>query len=169
MIFKFDRRNTTYKFAALFLSSIFIFSGCTSDFFGGGSAPAAKEETETKAPPAPVIIDGIRTSYADLVEKATPAVVQITSTLKNSKAKKTAGSPFEEFFKQLPRSPQNQQPRLGFGSGVIVSEDGTILTNHHVVKGAEKIMIETNDNKTFEAKVCRKRSSERSRRIKDRR
>jgi len=153
MILDFDRRYNTYKLAALFLTSVFIFSGCTTDFFGGGTEPAAKEETQQKAPPAPVIIDGIRTSYADLVEKASPAVVQITSTLKNSRAKKTSGSPFEEFFKQLPQSPQNQQPRQGFGSGVIVSEDGTILTNHHVVKDADKITIEMNDNKTYEAKV----------------
>ena len=117
-------------------------------------APASEEKSETKAPPAPVIVNGIRTSYADLVEKTTPAVVQITSTLKNARVKKTSKSPFEEFFKQLPQQPQrNQQPRQGFGSGVLVSEDGTILTNHHVVKGADKIVIETNDNKTFEAKV----------------
>ena len=99
----FDKRNHTYKFAFLFLFAILVFSGCTTDFFGGGTAPVTEEKAETKAPPAPVIVDGIRTSYADLVEKATPAVVQITSTLKTSKKQKTSASPFEEFFKQLPQ------------------------------------------------------------------
>lgn len=153
MSYKFDSRNYIYKYAFLFLFSILVFSGCTTDFFGSG-APAAKEETKAKPPPAPVIVDGIRTSYADLVEKAMPAVVQITSTLKSGKELKTAESPFEEFLKQLPQQQQqNQQPRQGFGSGVLVSEDGTILTNYHVVKDADKITIETNDNNTFEAKV----------------
>lgn len=153
MIYKFDKCNHTYKFAVLFLFSIIFFTGCATDFFSGGSAPVAQEETESKAPPAPVIIDGIRTSYADLVEKATPAVVKITSTLKNTNPRKSSSSPFDEFFKQLPQRPQNQQPRQGFGSGVLVSEDGTILTNHHVVKNANKIIIKTNDNKSYEAKV----------------
>ncbi|NNF00473.1 MAG: DegQ family serine endoprotease [Pyrinomonadaceae bacterium] len=154
MIDKFDKRKHAYKFAILILLSTVFISGCTTDFFGRGGAPAAKEETEPKsAPPVPVIVDGIRTSYADLVEKATPAVVQITSTLKNARTRKSSSSPFDEFFKQLPQRPQNRQPRQGFGSGVLVSEDGTILTNHHVVKNADKITIETNDNKTYEAKV----------------
>ena len=63
---------------------------------------------------------------------------------------------FREFFKNLPQQQQPQQRapiERGLGSGVIVSADGTVLTNHHVIDGAEKITVEMNDNRTFEAKV----------------
>jgi Do/DeqQ family serine protease len=53
----------------------------------------------------------------------------------------------------MPRQNQRGPIERGLGSGVIVSADGTILTNFHVVDGAEKISIQTNDNKTFDAKV----------------
>jgi serine protease Do len=63
---------------------------------------------------------------------------------------------FREFFKNLPQAPNgSQRPPVerGVGSGVIVSSDGTVLTNHHVVDGAEKIIVQMNDNRTYEAKI----------------
>jgi Do/DeqQ family serine protease len=64
---------------------------------------------------------------------------------------------FREFFDQQPRGNQSpQQPpsvERGVGSGVIVSTDGTILTNHHVVEGAQDIEVELTDRRTFKAKV----------------
>jgi S1-C subfamily serine protease len=60
---------------------------------------------------------------------------------------------FREFFGD--RFPQQQTPRRveGVGSGVIVSPDGYILTNHHVVDGALEIKVELTDNRTFTAKL----------------
>ena len=131
-----------------------VFSACSTGLMSEGTAPAV-EKTEPKAPPERVVVDGIRTSYADLVEKASPAVVRITALVKKSNPQKQTSSPFEDFFNQLPdqKQRQNQRPTRGFGSGVLVSEDGTILTNHHVVAGAEKITVEMENNKSFEAKV----------------
>jgi S1-C subfamily serine protease len=62
---------------------------------------------------------------------------------------------FREFFKNLPQQPQTQRPPIqrGVGSGVIVSADGLILTNYHVVGDAEKITVLMNDNTTFRAKI----------------
>ncbi|MDA7558817.1 trypsin-like peptidase domain-containing protein [Flavobacteriaceae bacterium] len=48
---------------------------------------------------------------------------------------------------------QSQRPQIGTGSGVIISSDGYIITNNHVIDGAESIMITTNNNKTFDAKL----------------
>jgi Do/DeqQ family serine protease len=61
---------------------------------------------------------------------------------------------FRDFFGQRGVVPQQQpQLRRGLGSGVIISADGYILTNHHVIDGAEQIKVELNDNRTLDAKV----------------
>jgi Do/DeqQ family serine protease len=95
-------------------------------------------------------------SYADLVSRVSPAVVTIRST---ERARAPQQFPFmddpgfREFFGD--RQPQNQTPQRvqGVGSGVIVSPDGYILTNHHVVDGALDIRVELTDNRTFKAKL----------------
>ncbi len=67
--------------------------------------------------------------------------------------------PFFDFFFGNRRRQQQQQPRqqeqqpLGLGSGVIISNDGYIVTNNHVIDGAEKLEITLNDNRTFNATV----------------
>jgi Do/DeqQ family serine protease len=61
---------------------------------------------------------------------------------------------FREFFGERGRAPQQPpRQRRGLGSGVIVSQDGYILTNHHVVDGAEQIKINLNDNRTLDARL----------------
>jgi len=62
---------------------------------------------------------------------------------------------FRQFFGdrgQMPQPPVEQK-RFALGSGVIVSPDGYILTNHHVIDGAEQIKVDLNDNRTLDAKV----------------
>jgi Do/DeqQ family serine protease len=63
--------------------------------------------------------------------------------------------PFFEFFfgQPAPRQRQEQPVQRGAGSGVIVSKDGYIVTNNHVIDGAEKVMVTLNDKRSFEAKV----------------
>ena len=95
-------------------------------------------------------------SYSEIVDKTTPAVVTIRSA---RRARAPQQFPFqldplfEEFFgRRAPReAPERQQ--LGLGSGVIVSADGYILTNHHVIDGAEEITIEMVDRETFKAEL----------------
>ena len=124
--------------------------GCKTGLLGGSEQPAAQQPAP---PPQPVSANGVRTSYADVVEKTSPAVVRIESDIK-TKAQ-TMQFPFgDDMFRQFgqPQQPREQLER-GIGSGVIVSADGTILTNNHVVEGADKITVQTSDDKTFEAKV----------------
>ena len=138
----------------LILLSVSIFSGCRTGLFASETVPVAPE---TQAAPAtPLVVDGVRTSYADVVEKTSAAVVRIEADHK-SKPQAVQQSPFgdDDFFKRFQVPKENQRPRIerGAGSGVIVSADGTILTNAHVVDGADKIVVLMSDNKSFDAKV----------------
>ena len=95
-------------------------------------------------------------SYADIVSRVSPAVITIHSELR---VRAPQQYPFmdDPMFRQFfgDRMPQQmpEQHRSGLGSGVIISTDGYILTNHHVVDGAEQIKVDLNDNRTLDAKV----------------
>jgi Do/DeqQ family serine protease len=133
------------------ISSVLAISGCKTGLLGGEEVPAVNQP---QAPAAPVVVNGMRTSYADVVEKTSPAVVRIEATHKE-KAQSQGQFPGGDFFRQFQIPQPNQRPQIehGLGSGVIVEADGTILTNFHVVEGAEKITVAMSDNKTYDAKV----------------
>lgn len=142
-------------FLAALLLTAGLTGGCRTGLFGEEAAPPS----QPAAPPAPLVVDGVRTSYADVVEKTSPAVVRIEAESRSGRTQQRPQqfNPFgdDDFFRQFPSPRQNPQPRTerGLGSGVIVSADGTILTNAHVIDGAEKITVLLQDNKTFEAKL----------------
>lgn len=142
----------SYKYLALILVLAIVgtLTGCKTNLFGGGEAPTVQQPA---APPQPISVDGVRTSYADVVEHTSPAVVRIESDIKTKG--QSSQFPFgDDMFRQFPgQQPQRPQLERGIGSGVIVSADGTIITNNHVVEGADKITVQTSDDKTFEAKV----------------
>ncbi len=141
-----------YFLAALIVVASFG-TGCRTGFLGGVEAPAPQPQ----APPAPIVVDGMRTSYADVVEKTSPAVVRIEADHKEKAAPQIQFPDGDDFFKHfgMPAPKQNQRPQIerGLGSGVVVEAGGTILTNYHVVEGADKITVSMSDNKTYEAKV----------------
>src|SRR2546423_1688187 len=132
------------------LASAGVFVGCKTHLLTGEETPAASQPS---SPPAPISVDGVRTSYADVVEKTSPAVVRIDAEIK------TKGQPMQfpfgdDEFRGTPMQPQPRpQIQRGIGSGVIVSADGTILTNNHVVEGAERVTVQMSNDKTFDAKV----------------
>ena len=104
-------------------------------------------------------------SFADLVEKLSPAVVNITTTAVVPEREQFSpmvprGSPFEEFFrdfmeKQQPGDGQPRRQRRGtaLGSGFIISPDGLLVTNNHVIENADEIKIEMLDGTILEAEV----------------
>ena len=101
---------------------------------------------------------GPQFSYADVIERAGPAVVTIRSErrLRAPRQFPFFDNPlFRDFFGgQLPQSRSNPpQVQMALGSGVIVQADGTILTNHHVVDGAEQIKVELPNHRNFDAKL----------------
>ena len=122
---------------------------------GAGSIPSVMAQTQPATQSLPTSHD----SYADVVDRVAPAVVTIRSARRVRAAQQF---PFldDPFFRQFfgdrnrDRSKEDQSlVQRALGSGVIVTADGYILTNHHVVDGAEKISIELNDRLSYEAKV----------------
>lgn len=117
------------------------------------------------AAPVPTpVVTGLP-DFSDLIDKAGPAVVNIRTT---ERVRLGQGGPGEEemqeflrrFFGQpIPRrrSPQPQQEeqevQRGVGSGFIISDDGYVLTNAHVVEGADEVTVTLTDRREFKAKV----------------
>jgi Do/DeqQ family serine protease len=98
------------------------------------------------------------TSYADVVSRVAPAVVTIHSQMRVRAPQQypfTDDPSFRDFFGErgVAPHPPVEQRRSALGSGVIVSADGYILTNHHVIDGAEQIKVDLNDGRTLDAKV----------------
>ena len=113
----------------------------------GGSAP----------PPAPNPAVVPVSSYADVVSRVTPAVVTIHSQMRSRQPQQFPfmDDPFfRRFFGERGQQQTPDQPvRQGLGSGVIVREDGYILTNHHVIDGADQIQVDLNDHRSLQAQV----------------
>ncbi len=149
-----------YRFLSpLLISSLLLTASCQTGFLGEKTAlPNQQNQPTTQTAPMPIVVDGNRTSYADVVEKTSPAVVRIESDIREKQTPQSPmQSPFDDFFgmPQMPQGQQQQRPQVqrGLGSGVIVSADGYILTNNHVVEDAEKITVLMSDNKSYIAKA----------------
>ena len=137
-------------FVTILIVLVAFITGCKTGLLGG-EAPTAQPQ----APPPPVVVDGMRASYADVVDKTSPAVVRIEADHKETKTVSPQFPGGDDFFRQFQTPKQNQRPQIerGLGSGVVIDANGTILTNNHVVEGADKITVAMSDNKTYDAKV----------------
>jgi Do/DeqQ family serine protease len=122
--------------------------------FASTSDPGVNNAPINSGPPGNAAGPGV--SYADVVSRVSPAVITIHSQMR---VRAPQQYPFmdDPMFRQFfgDRVPQQmpERRRSGLGSGVIISTDGYILTNHHVVDGAEQIKVDLNDNRTLDAKV----------------
>jgi len=141
------------KRAVLFLTLISALAGLSTGLLAAdkpgkkpADAPPLKKPT-LKIDPTP-INEGkspVVTSYADALEAIRPAVVSVYSS-------KTVREQVPEFYRQFGVQGREQKQR-GLGSGVIVSADGYILTNNHVVDEADELKVLLNDDREFTAKV----------------
>jgi len=106
-------------------------------------------------------------SFADIVEKVKPAVVSISVTGANRVARNQKGGsplpdlpddhPLNDLFKNLPKEfrgqPGPQRPTLAQGSGFVISADGYVVTNNHVIDKASKVQVTFDDREKYEADV----------------
>jgi serine protease Do len=127
-------------------------------------APAAAPAQPPSSPQPVGTLNG-RTlpDFATLVEQVGPAVVNVSVLEKahriGRQSSEESDDPVQEFFRRfgMPNGPQGRgfesQPRQGEGSGFIVSADGYILTNAHVVADADEVTVRTTDRREYAAKV----------------
>jgi Do/DeqQ family serine protease len=129
---------------------------------------ACRREEKPKQPPTPVPPPKVtvtepaatlspKASYADAVERASPGVVSIRA---ERRARAPQQHPFfddpilRDFFGLFRGAqPGGSRVQAALGSGVIVQPDGMILTNHHVIDGAQQIKVELSNHRIFDAKV----------------
>jgi serine protease Do len=143
------------------LAGVYLLAACTPQSSTAANASAA---ATAAAPAAAPLVRGMP-DFAALVERVGPSVVNVTvvERTRGQRASDDGGSvgdddPFSDFFRRfgIPgpgNAPRDNRPTRGEGSGFIVSPDGYILTNAHVVDNASKVTVRLTDRREFEAKV----------------
>jgi serine protease Do len=124
----------SYFVAALSITLLFTFPAYQSGF-------------------AAVLNENVKSPFTVIYEKVSPAVVLIEVETEQQQGQNAIPNPFERFF-NLP-SPQQQVPQKqsGIGSGVIISRDGHIITNNHVVENATKLNVKLSNTEQYKAEV----------------
>ena len=156
------RLKSLFLFVGLAISGILMFSGIASLNYPSFaevkqlSGPLYQENVRSH----PIDPDSLQGKIIKVVEKVSPAVVSI-STERTVKARSFEfpgwdESPFDEFFKHFfEEYPQREYKQRGLGSGMIINRDGYILTNEHVIHGADRdrIKVTLPDGRTFKAEI----------------
>src|SRR6476659_5993180 len=129
------------------------------DIFGAAAHAEVSQAAANAALPA---------GFADMVERVKPSVISVKVTMKKATEgseksdDEESGLPMERFFRRfgapdaMPQRPgQDGQRRgmMGQGSGFFISSDGYAVTNNHVIEGADKVEVTTDEGKTYTAKV----------------
>ena len=126
----------------------FVIATLQPGWLKGSASVTAKTMALTQASIEGLTVTAPGGSFRLAAQKAAPAVVSINVQQK-AKSKARRADPWFRFFE----GPEEEPNGGGMGSGVIVSSEGYILTNHHVIEGAEAIEVVLNDGRTAMAKV----------------
>jgi serine protease Do len=126
----------------------------------GGVIPAAWYDSRGETAKADTACDSRPNSFADLAERVTPAVVNIATSKRVSSMGQGMPfprfgpqDPFDDFFNKFFDQVPNEQTMRSLGSGFIIDEKGTILTNNHVVSRADDIEVGISDGRKFKADI----------------
>ena len=131
------------------------------------AAVVSNKQQQTLPEPAPMAAPAaVPSAYVDLTnaaESAVNSVVYISVTIQGKTQRVQVQDPFDDFFgdffgfgqrRQQPQQREYRQPdRHGAGSGVIISQDGYIVTNNHVVGQADEINVKLNDGREFKGRI----------------
>ncbi len=147
---------------ALAIAGAFGLGAIAADRHGAATEAAAAPVAAPAAAVAPAPAQRALPDFADLVAKQSPSVVEVTMSRGLSKTsgregRMPRGLPPElaPFFRGFPDAPDGDSrgPVQGMGSGFIVDANGVILTNAHVVDGADEVTVKLHDQREFKAKV----------------
>jgi len=148
--------RTVLKVGIGFMLVIVAFAVVLATSFHGRGALASEPSTTAPAEiPAAGNTEVAPNSYSPIVSRVAPAVVTILSEGHVEAAQQQPSEDGQDFGQFFGGGQERQAPRRrsALGSGVIVSSDGYILTNHHVIEGAEKIKVQLTDNRAFDGKL----------------
>jgi serine protease Do len=163
----FKRRQRGWWIAAILIGG-FVSGMIFTSHFELAPASLAQDQTKTSSPnlnaaPGRLILQQFSAAFEEAAAKVNAAVVPIFSeqvveergpfTMPNDQFRDFFGDDFFRRFFDNPRGGEERQRVRGLGSGVIVSKDGYILTNHHVVREADKVTVMLGENKKYAAKV----------------
>ncbi|WP_343719897.1 trypsin-like peptidase domain-containing protein, partial [Achromobacter dolens] len=157
---KTSKMNPSRLVLALLAAGAIGGAGATAAFGGismAASAPSAVAATAAPGASTPGAPMGAP-NFAQITRDYGPAVVNISiSGTRKVSDDDDDDDPFAQFFGQIPGArggmPSREVPIRGEGSGFIVSSDGVILTNAHVVQGAKEVTVKLTDRREFRAKV----------------
>src|SRR6476659_4163896 len=123
---------------------------------------AAQDTPASPAAQAPQMVSGLP-DFTHLVDQVGPAVVNVEANIGNGRDQQPALEDDEdmpEFFRRffgpgmpMPQTPRGRGEGVSFGTGFLISGDGYVLTNHHVVDGASEVTVRLSDRREFKAKV----------------
>ena len=144
--------------------ALFIIIGSTLIACSGNAETTTLKEITNQTESISQQVVAPQIGYVDLTyaaEQSVNAVVYIKVTQMGKTHKVTYRDPFAEFFGDMfgqrgttPQQREYKEPdRRGAGSGVIISNDGYIVTNNHVVAGADEILVKLNDNREFAGRI----------------
>ena len=154
-------RNLSNRMAAMALGGAVVVAGSALAF---SQRPKAENFNAPPLDERPIARDaGSHTSFAPVVKKVAPGVVKVFTTTRvhntafsgapdgmDDMLRRFFGDPFEG---RTPRRNYSVPRQQGIGSGVVVTKDGYILTNNHVVDGADEVKVALQDGREFSAKV----------------
>jgi len=145
------KTNSILSHCVVLSLALAVISGAAGQVSPKAAARPSRPAVSVDASPIGPAGNGVVLSYADVVEPVQKAVISIYST-KRIRERLRTNPLFRQLFPEL-RDQERESTEEGLGSGVIVSPDGYILTNNHVVEGADELRVSLSDGREFTAEI----------------